>query len=130
MSLLAAQYAQGRRPDESVGFDVPPRLREHRMAGRGQTRRVRALPTGDEPDACGLGQAEEVECPRRGDLLDGGGRRRQRMERGILIPRRDKPVRGQCGGQSTADHETEVTRARGGHQAGFGSGRQRVDDDV
>ena len=36
----------------------------------------------------------------------------------------------QCGGQCAADHETEVSRARGGHQPGFGSGHQRVDDDV
>ncbi len=52
------------------------------------------------------------------------------MKRGVLVPRRHQPVRGQRGGQCAADHEAEMARPGAGHQAGLGAGHQRVDDGV
>ncbi len=49
------------------------------------------------------------------------------MESGVLVPRRHQPVGGERGGQRSADHEAEVTRACGRDDARFGAGGQRVD---
>ena len=52
------------------------------------------------------------------------------MERGVLVPRGDQPISGQRGGQCSPSHETEMARARGGHQARLDTGHQGVDDGV
>ena len=87
-----------------------------------------AWPPVTKPTLASAGSPKRSSAHADGDLLDGGGRRRQGVERSILVPRRDQPVGGQRGGQCAADHEAEVARACGGDQAGLGAGHQRVDD--
>ena len=127
MRLLAAEDAERRCANQPVTLHIPALAIEDGIPRCGQARRVGALAAGDESDARGVRQAEQLQRPGRGDLLDGGRGRRQGVEGGVLIPRRDQPVRGERGGQCAADDEPEVPRARGGDQARFGTSGQRVD---
>ena len=97
------------------------------MPRGGQARRVGALAAGDEADAGGFRQSEQVERPGGGDLLDGGRSRGEGMEGGVLVPCRHQPVRGKRGGQRSADDEAEVPRACGRDKARFGAGGERID---
>jgi hypothetical protein len=125
--LLAAHDVHAGAAGQSMALDVPAGAGEHSAPCGGERGGVRGLPARHEADARARRQAEEVEDPLGGDLLDGRGRRGERVERGILVPCGDQPVGCQSGRQGSADDEAEVPRPGGRDDARVGAGGERVD---
>jgi hypothetical protein len=123
----AREDAERWRAGETAFLDVPAGAAQHLVPGGGERGEVGHLRAGDEPDGRVPRQAEEVEQPAAGDLLDRGGGRAHRVEAGVLVPGGGEPVGGERGGRDAADHETEVPAAAGGDQSGRGRGRERGD---
>ena len=75
------------------------------------------------------GEAEEIEEPARGHVLDHGRRGAAGVQAGVLVPGGDQPVRGQGRGHAAPDHEAEVARPGAGDDpAVLGGGGQALDD--
>ena len=99
-----------RGADEAFLLDIPARASEDGMAGRGDRDEMGHGRPGREADRRAGRQAEEIDEPFAGDLLDDGRCGRPEEEADVLFPRRGKPVRGERGRHGPTDHETEVAR--------------------
>ena len=71
----------------------------HRMTRGSQCGEVRNGCAGDEARGRTRGKTEKLDQPARGGLLQVRNARRDRIERGILIPRGGEPARGECSRQ-------------------------------
>ncbi len=128
MTLDARQDADLRSTVETVPLDVPPVLGQDVVTGGGKSRRIRLLGSRDEADACRVGDGEQLLEPRPCDGFDGRRCGRQGRVEGALVPARCEHVgSGRCG-QRTTDDEPEEPRTDIGHQTGFGSLDELVDD--
>ena len=92
--------------------------------------KVAICPPVTKPNEACTGQAEQLDQPRAGDLLDHGGRRAADVEAGVLVPGGRKPVGSERGRHRPADHEPEVAPARLGDEAGLGRVRELLEDDA
>ena len=105
MGFAADDDRDRRRAKQSVRLDVPPGAREDDVARRGQRGDVRDGGPGDESAGAIARQAEQLQHPLERDFLEDGGRRRDVVEPGVLIPRAGKPIRGERRRQRPADDE-------------------------
>ena len=129
VSLGAGEDADPRGADESVTSDIPSRAGQDVLARSRKRSRVRALGAGDEPARDTVGQAEQLDEPPRGDLLDGCGSRRGDDREAVLIPRGREPVRRHRRRQRASDHETEIASGLRSDDARLGS-RDKLRDDL
>ena len=126
--LGADDDVDARRAVEAVRLHVPAHFAQDAVPRRGERGEVRHLAAGHEADAGAAREAEELEEPRRGDLLADRVRRRRGEEAGVLVPRRGEPVGRERDRQRAADDEAEVARPGAADDARIGAGRERVDD--
>ena len=126
--LGADQDAYAGRAHQTLGRDVPAVAAQHLVAGGGEAGEVRHRAAGDEADGTGLGEAEQIEEPRLGQLLDRRVGGREDPQAAVLVPRTDQPVDGQRGGMRAADHEPEEPATRHRGQPGVAGCRELVDD--
>jgi hypothetical protein len=125
--LAAGQHPDRRTPDEAAR-DVPARPSEQLVPPGGDAGEVGRRRTGGEPDLTVLRQAEQVDQPRARHLLHGRHARRHLTHRGVLVPRRDEPVRCQGGGVGATDHEAEEPPRRHRGQPRLDRGAEQVHD--
>ena len=92
--------------------------------GGGQAGEVGHRGAGDKSDVGSVREAKEVHEPATGRVLDGRHGGRGDARHGVLVPRADQPVGGQCGRQRPANHPAEKPPGGHGHQSGFGFVRQ------
>ena len=89
---------------QAVALDVPPCAAQHLVARRGHADGLRRGRARREADLALGREAEEVEQPLARELLDAGHARRDRVQGGVLVPRRHEPVGGERDGLRAADH--------------------------
>ena len=126
--LGAGQDPQPRGAHQAALGHAPAGPPQHLVAGGGQAGEVGHRAAGDEADRGVGGQAEQVQQPGRGDLLDGGARRGEPAQQRVLVPGGDEPVRRQRRGQRPADDEPEEPPRRHRRQPGVDGGGEVVDD--
>jgi len=118
MGLRADNNRDRWRAEEAVRLDIPADPFQHRVARRGERREVRHRAPGDECRAAPGRQAENVEEPAPGDLLQRRADRADRGHAGVLVPRPREPVRSQRRRQGTADDKAEEAAAGGRGRGG------------
>ncbi len=128
MRVGARNHRDARRALKAERLNVPPGPPQHFVPRGSQRGHVRHRRAGDEPDAGGAREPEQVEHPAGRDLFDRGHRRRQDVQRGILIPRRGEPVGRDGRRKAAAGHEPEVAWPRARHEPGLGLTSQPLDD--
>ena len=114
MRFFAGDHRNRRRAEQSIGFDVPARLRQHDMPGRSERREVGDGRAGDETCARAGRQFKQLGQPAQRHLFEVRGARGHSVQGGILIPCAREPVRRQRDWQCAADDEAE--EARPGHR--------------
>ena len=120
MYLFADDETDGRRAGQPVGLDIPACCCEHVMTSGGERGGVGHLAAGDEREGRFGRQAQQVDHPTTGDLLDHRGRRAGREQTGVLVPRCHQPVGSKCRRHRAPDHESEEPAGAHPHQpAGF-----------
>lgn len=107
---------------------VPAHPPEHGVAPGCQAGEVRHRAARDEADRGALRQAEQVDDPGTGDVLDGGVGGGEPAQPGVLVPRAHQPVRGQRRGVGAADDEPEEPARRHRGQPGLAGLRHQVHD--
>ncbi len=127
MGPLVGDHGHRGRALQALPLDVPAGGGEDTVPGRGKRREVGHRGAGHETNARLGRQAQQFDEPSTGDLLRHGGRRRDDVQRCVLVPGRSQPVRGQRGRQAPADDEPEEARAGRGDQAGVRGRRQAFD---
>ena len=115
-------------PTRPCVADVPAVPAQHLVAGRGQAGEVGHRPAGDEADRAARREPEQVEQPGLGELLDGGVRRGQDPQPGVLVPGAHQPVDREGGRVRAADDEAEEPAARHRGQPGLARRGELVDD--
>ena len=113
----AGQPADQVIPSDSVQQVVP----SGSEAGEIGHRRARC-----EADITARRQAQQVEQPGSGHLLDGGRTRRRDAHAGVLIPGAGQPIRGECRRERAADDPAVEATGRAGEQPGLDGARERV----
>ena len=86
------------------------------------------LAAGDEGEAGGRWNVEQIFEPGAHNLFDYGGGGRGGVHSGVLIPGGGEPVGGQGGGERAADYPAEETRAGGVDDAALDCFYEVVDD--
>lgn len=128
MSFLTRQNGQTRRAEESVLLHVPFAALQQRMARSGEAGRMRELTAGREGEGGFARQIQQFLDPCAGYVLDDRGGRAAGVERRILVPCRDQPIRGQCGLHAAADDPGEKAAASAAVHSVAGMTRQPFDD--
>ena len=129
--LLArpARARRASRPGRASATSQPARA-QHRVAAGGEAGEVGHRAAGHEAHGAPRREAEQVEHPRLGDVLDRGVRRGDGAQPGVLVPGAGQPVGGHRGGVGAADDEAEEPAGRHGGQAGLAGLGEQVDDVV
>ena len=124
--LPSREHPDRRRPGQPA-CQVPAPGPQRRVARGDEPGEVRHRRPGGESDAAAGGQPQQLEEPRRRDLLDRDRGRGDLAQHGVLVPGADQPVRSECGRLGPTDHEPEEAPGRHPRQPRFARGRQQVD---
>jgi len=95
----AGEDADGGRAGQAFLFYIPLLACQEGVAGSEEADDVRHLAAGDESEAGGRGEVEQVFEPCAGNFFDDGGGRGGGVHRGVLIPGGGKPVGRESGGE-------------------------------
>ena len=109
--LVAAEDAQPRRARQPVALHVPARPGEEGIPGRRQAGDVPHLGAGNQGEARGRRQPEQLLEPRPTDLLEHGLSRAGRHRGRVLVPGRRQPVGGERGRRGATHHPAEEAAA-------------------
>jgi hypothetical protein len=127
VGLVADDDGNRWRPEQPVLFGIPAGRAQHRVAPRGEGRKARHRRAGREPHARARRQAEQVDEPRRRDLLRDRSRRRDRVQPRVLVPRARQPVRRKGRRDAATDDEPEVPRPGAADKPGIGGCDEIID---
>ncbi len=127
--FFAGDNRQRRGALQPERFDVPPGAAKHFVPGGGERGDVGRVRAGHEPDARLFGQSEHIENPARGARFERRHARRHDVQRGVLIPGRDEPVRRQRDRIAAARDEAEIARPGRRRDARL-EPRAQVEDDA
>eukprot|EP00037_Helgoeca_nana_P003673 m.41096 g.41096 ORF g.41096 m.41096 type:complete len:419 (+) comp14109_c0_seq1:149-1405(+) len=112
VALLAQKHRDGRRADETVCLDVPPRVPENCIPGGCKRNRVGGGAATAQHAAARGGQSKQLDQPPHCLLFEEGCGWRSGLAPSVLVPRRHEPICRQGRRQSAPCHEPKVPPAR------------------